>query len=203
MDSSNDWKDWATVVWKSTHSTPQSFIWYKGHMENYIKLYKNRSSSLLHILQGDCSVADYAIDFCTLAAASGRNDSGNIWGLRPRTLLRSLAFWLDNQLRVLQRELQSLWHATYGVASQLTNKSTHDDTEPLQGPEPMQIGVANFCLQGKGSIGYKGEHLHCGQEDHWQSACPLRKPKGKGRHESGDPWWPRIWPLPWEVIWLF
>ncbi|KAI4880169.1 hypothetical protein NFI96_015536, partial [Prochilodus magdalenae] len=149
------------------------------------------ATALLNIHQGSLSVADYTIDFRTLAAESGWNPEalGALYqqGLNedlkdelatrdlPNTLedLYELAIKLDNRMRERRR------------ASKRTSRGARSTTSPPkylvsaapEAPEPMQIGRAHLTPQEVEQRRREGRCLYCGKKGHMVAQCPAKPGK--------------------------
>lgn len=151
---------------------------------------------LINLRQGDLCVADYAVEFRTMAADSGWNDT-SLRGLfanglscrikdelatrdAPRTLeeLISLSIKIDNRLRERDRER--------GARPVSFNRSPASGAVQAAGrvsdmsEEPMQLGRARITAEERLRRIQSGDCLYCGKPGPKISTCPVR-PKDLGR----------------------
>ncbi len=149
---------------------------------------------LLDLCQGHQAVADYAIDFLTLASKS-RWDSkalvstfyrglsedvkyelaSRVWGSSLKELI-TLAIRIDNRVRERRRE-----HRTPRVMPMQAppnipemahlNQQTED--------EPMQLGATHLSPKERERRMREGRCFYCGGSDHMRTSCPELALKGK------------------------
>lgn len=159
---------------------------------------RDASNRLTNIRQGSRSVADYAIEFRTLAAESGWNDpalQGAFYRGLQETLkdelatrddsssldhLISTSIKLDNRLRERRRER--------GSRSYIPSLRTSPPPDILPaiassdtGPEPMQLGRARLTPQEHEHRRASKLCLYCGKSGHFIAACPARPVKDPAR----------------------
>lgn len=195
--------DLGSVVYKDLEDSFKSVFDHPNHSGN-------ASTRLLTLRQGSRSVAEYSVDFWTLAADSGWNDTALegvfLQGLsdqlrdelalrdRPRglTALVSLAVTLDNRLRERRRDRAARTSAsTSALPSALptafrrtpaTAQSSLTSPSSAQPAEeePMQLGRASLTPDERLRRIRAGECLYCGKSGHFISTCPVR-PKDRAR----------------------
>ncbi|KAI4901307.1 hypothetical protein NFI96_004115 [Prochilodus magdalenae] len=185
---------WATALWESNNPACLSSVAFTTAMRRtFDGPVRGRvaATALLNIHQGSLSVADYTIDFRTLAAESGWNPEalGALYqqGLNedlkdelatrdlPNTLedLYELAIKLDNRMRERRR------------ASKRTSRGARSTTSPPkylvsaapEAPEPMQIGRAHLTPQEVEQRRREGRCLYCGKKGHMVAQCPAKPGK--------------------------
>lgn len=161
---------------------------------------------LLKLRQGTGSVAEYAIDFWTLAADSKWNDEALqgafVNGLsdtikdelavrdEPANLhsLVSLATRIDSRLRERRQERGGRVRTAGGAPSLSATRATpplghrpHTSAVPTtELDEPMQLGRARLSPAEKERRMRAGECMYCGDRTHFLVNCPVR-PKDKAR----------------------
>ena len=169
---------------------------------------KDASQRLLSLRQGARSVAEYSVDFRTLAAESGWNDE-SLQGVFRKGLseavkdelaardesdslddLVALAIRLDNRLRERRREKAGLpvsWTSSRPELSPLPRMGS--EPPPKTGmvtslpsssaeEEPMQLGRNRLSPAERLQRVKAGVCIYCGQAGHFLVSCPLRL-KGK------------------------
>ncbi|KAI4898934.1 hypothetical protein NFI96_007063 [Prochilodus magdalenae] len=152
---------------------------------------REAATALLNTHQGSLSVADYTIDFRTLAAESrwnlvalgavyqqGLNEElKNELAIRdpPNTLedLYELAIKLDNRMRERHRaSKRTSWGACFTASFPRCFVSAASGA-----PEPVQIGRARLTPQDVEQRRRKGLCMYCGKEGHKVTQCPIRPGK--------------------------
>lgn len=187
--------EWATAVWQNllaAHTTAHEFIQALKATFHHPHLTSGVVSPLLRIRQGGRSVADYTIEFRTLAASSGWNAGAQrdayVQGLSeklkdelavrepPEDLesLYSMAIRIDNRLRERRAERAG----SYRVEPTCLQRELEREVD--QG-EPMQLGAAEIS----GVPQFRSGCFRCGRPGHHQGRCPLNKPKGGGHSREG------------------
>ncbi|XP_037837009.1 uncharacterized protein LOC119617914 [Kryptolebias marmoratus] len=149
------------------------------------------TQKLWNLKQGSRSVAQFAIDFRTLAATSGWNESALkgvfIHSLQeslkdqlagweePRALddLITLAIRLDNRLRERQRERRDRT-TNLGHHAAITE---NEPTIPNMVSEPMQVGRVRLTAEERLRRVEARECFYCGEKDHFRARCPHLKGK--------------------------
>lgn len=182
-------RDWGAAVWEAEDVCCLDFHRFKEEM---IKTFdrsvfgKEASRLLAALQQGRRSVADYAIEFRTLAATSEWNQAAlsarfldgltdiikdEIYARDPPERfdeLVSLAIRLDHRFDLRRRVLMgSRPEATeLPPAAQLKFGPTE--------PEPMQVGRLRLTAEEKQRRLSKGLCLYCGGQGHVASLCPVK-----------------------------
>lgn len=154
---------------------------------------RDASYRLTAICQGSQSVADYTIEFRTLAAESGCNDMAlqGAFYRGPREQLKDelatrddaalldqliqTSICLDNHLRECRRERSSQPNDS-GSPLPSTNDSLPPPPLSDSVPGPMQLGRA--CLTPKEHAHRRAANLclYCGRLGHFIASCPSRPP---------------------------
>nr|XP_057933442.1 uncharacterized protein LOC131132135 [Doryrhamphus excisus]XP_057933443.1 uncharacterized protein LOC131132135 [Doryrhamphus excisus]XP_057933444.1 uncharacterized protein LOC131132135 [Doryrhamphus excisus]XP_057933445.1 uncharacterized protein LOC131132135 [Doryrhamphus excisus]XP_057933446.1 uncharacterized protein LOC131132135 [Doryrhamphus excisus]XP_057933447.1 uncharacterized protein LOC131132135 [Doryrhamphus excisus]XP_057933448.1 uncharacterized protein LOC131132135 [Doryrhamphus len=149
---------------------------------------------LLALRQGSRRVADYALDFWTLAAESGWNEKALrqafVNGLtetlkdelatrdEPDSLksLVSMSIRIDDRLRERNRNRKS--HPPFPLSS-----GAHENRQPSSPSfnqrtqeEPTQLRQAKLTPEERRRRLQAGECLYCSSPDHFRRDCPKRKP---------------------------
>lgn len=147
---------------------------------------------LLRIQQGTRSAADYALEFRTVAAASGWNELALIptfhRGLRNELKI-ALALWddaltLDDLItRAIRRD--NLHHERRETPRPTPTKPVNPRVEPhgvlrpstpaVSEGEPMQIEHAHLSRAERKRRVELGLCLYCGESDHLLPDCPLTR----------------------------
>lgn len=178
---------WGTTAWEKKLPCCQTF---KSFTEE-LKVVFDQSASgreasrrLAELRQGDHTVAEYSIDFRTLAAECGWNSEAQwdmffhgladhiqdeIYALElPKTLdaLISLAIRVDNRLqrRGMHREFRS--QTCFPEAS-----------PPDPEPEPMQVGRFRLSSEERRRRRTGGLCMYCGVAGHYAALCPAKNNK--------------------------
>uniref|UniRef100_A0A3B5RF72 CCHC-type domain-containing protein n=1 Tax=Xiphophorus maculatus TaxID=8083 RepID=A0A3B5RF72_XIPMA len=174
------------------HRTYDSFVLEFTQTFGYSESPADISRSLLSLKQGNQSVADFAIDFRTLAAASTWN-AGALTGaflqalnedLKDELALRdepgsleelvALAIRIDNRIRDRARAKKEPSFAP-----------RRTDFNPIPanqtGEEPMQIGRTRLPPEERQRRLRSGACLYCGQVGHYVANCPSLL-KARARH---------------------
>lgn len=160
----------------------------------------NAAKRLLNLRQGSRSVADFSVEFRTLAADSKWNDEALrgvfVKGLNeslkdelasrdePSDLdsLVSLAIRLDNRLRERHRERAgrssqsgaSRYSPPHPTRAGIHAPPVAQASPPHSEEEPMQLGRAHLSPAERLRRMSAGECLYCGRSGHFISNCPVR-----------------------------
>lgn len=185
-------REWATAVWAAKAACCMEFDSFKAE---FVKIFdrsalgKEASRLLAALHQGRRSVADFAIEFRTLAASSKWNDAALAArfteGLEdeirdemyahdlPEHLdeLVDLAIRLDNRRDLRRRARASPLLPFVNPVSAFTGSDT---PVPSSAPEPMQLGRYRLSAEEKQKRLSKGLCLYCGRPGHFASSCPAK-----------------------------
>lgn len=185
-------REWATAVWAAKAACCMEFASFKAE---FVKIFdrsalgKEASRLLAALHQGRRSVADFAIEFCTLAASSKWNDAALAArfteGLEdeirdemyahdlPEHLdeLVDLAIRLDNRRDLRRRARASTFLPFVNPVSAFSGSDT---PVPLSAPELMQLGRYRLSAEEKQKHLSIGLCLYCGRPGHFASSCPAK-----------------------------
>lgn len=205
--------EWASAVWETQSNVASTYPMFTSEMR---KLFDHPvrgrdASKRLHALrQGTRGVADYAIEFRTLAVESGWNDEAleSVFynGLssqikdelvsypEPETLedLVQLAIRVDNRCRERQRErrrsespLPRRVATSYSVGGgpPRYNARSPAGTNNEERPEhePMQLGRYHLDEEERRRRFDNNSCLFCGLQGHYRSSCPRRSSNRRAR----------------------
>lgn len=201
---------WATALWGTNDPVLSTYAGFTSELQRVFghPTRQAEASRRLHALrQGGRSVADYSIEFRTLATESGWRDDhalqsafyhGLSEGIKDELTTRdepedlntlvSLSIRIDDRLRARRRE-RSHRPATSASSSPLPfspapprlalpSSSPPSPSSPLgPGEEPMQLGRARLTAEERERRIREGHCLYCGRTGHFISACPIRPGK--------------------------
>ncbi|MGL5841636.1 MAG: retropepsin-like aspartic protease, partial [Aeromonas hydrophila] len=183
---------WAEPLWSQNNPMMSSLSAFTKHFKEVFGRPEGDSSlgeSLCHLKQGDLSVAEYALQFRTLAAASGWNEQALITtyrqGLDPRVRLH-LAAYEDSM--GLEKFIQLSIHFATRMQlcldehqSQPAISTAAAQSGPVSHPEPpddaMQLELSDVS-----SVKRQWERqrrlaqdccFYCGSAGHFVAKCPL------------------------------
>jgi len=201
--------DAARVAYVATHTTGDALRWvqsflsfnpgtrhnYANFEEEFRRVFdhpvagQDAGSRLLHIKQGSRTVAAYAIEFRTLAASAGWQDStlrcifregltevlkDELVRDKPADLnsLISLASDVDERLRERRRTRA---HSHQGSSRLTPTLSCPSETFGSDsGAEPMEVGRLRLSAAEREHRRTKGLCMYCGQRGHIRDDCPNR-----------------------------
>ncbi|KAI4900898.1 hypothetical protein NFI96_007223 [Prochilodus magdalenae] len=190
---------WATPVWEkqpTVCATSRAFMAALRSVFDHPVCGGEIGSRFFRIRQGRRSVADYAIEFRTLAAESNWNSASLMEAyhqglseelkdeLAPRDPpssledLIELSLRLDNRLRERRRSQRSKG------GSLTLPTSTHRPDRAEE--EPMQLGHTRLSVGELQARRKEGRCLYCGQPGHLRASCPELPGKSRVRHGGGD-----------------
>ena len=189
---------WATAEWSSNSPVSQSVNMFSEtlrHVFDHSSPAREASRVLMQIKQGPRRVADYAIQFRTLAADSGWNTPALIDafmnGLKdsikdqlaplelPTDLNSIIAMSTRVDIRLNERNSERLRTSVRPSAPQrpwINNTPLTTSSE-----EPMQLGGARITAEERQRRFREGCCFYCGQHGHAASSCPL---KGQARRRA-------------------
>ena len=183
-------REWGIAVWRSQAPCCATFADFSQEMA---KLFDRSArgdeaaAQLSRLSQRRNSVTDYAIQFQTLAAACGWNESA----LRAR-FLEGLDFAIADELAAIElpRELDNLIDLALRVEGRLSRRRKHRQTpapwrhleassasatsHQLSEEEPMQLGCLWLTPQQKQERLSLGVCLYCGKGGHFALQCPVK-----------------------------
>lgn len=196
--------NWASAIWEKQGEVCFSYPDFTAEMKQIFDhpvSGKEAAKRLFSLRQGTRSVAEFAIEFRTLAAESGWNNEA-LHGAFLHALsdslkdemasrdvpsdlsdLIDLSIRVDNRLRERRRERA-------GKASTLRSLNVPSSSPPAvfpalppppqstAEPEPMQLGRARLDAEERQRRLDTRSCLYCGQFGHFISTCPVRPAKG-------------------------
>lgn len=199
---------WASAVWEEQSKLCFDYDDFTQEMKKVFDhpvRGKDAARHLLSLQQGSRSVAEFAIEFRTLAAESGWNDEA-LQGVFQNALsdnlkdelvsreepgsldqLISLAIRVDNRLRERRRERSSKSQVPFPFPLTASRRLPTRSFQPLQDvpgsaePEPMQLGRAGLTPEERAHRFNSKACLYCGQVGHFIFACPIRPVKDSAR----------------------
>lgn len=185
-------REWATSVWAAEAACCEDFFSFKAE---FVKIFdrsalgKEASRLLAALRQGRRSVADFAIEFRTLAASSMWNEAALVARFTealeddirdemyahelPEHLdeLVDLAIRLDNR-RDLRRRAR--FPPSPSLVDLAPTSSVSAAPDHLPAPEAMQLGRYRLSAEEKQKRLSKGQCLYCGRLGHFASSCPAK-----------------------------
>lgn len=185
-------REWATAVWSEKADCCKEFSLFKTEMMKVFDrsaLGKEASRLLAALQQGRRSVADFAIEFRTLAASSGWNDEalaarfaeGLAEDIRDEVYARELPEGLDRLVELAirldnRRDLRRRVRTSVPTSFQDTPPAgmSPDALVHLPSPEPMQLGRYHLSATEKQQRFTKGLCLYCGKPGHFAALCPAK-----------------------------
>ena len=198
---------WAEAVFTNQRTEGYSFDEFSSRLKtvfDHPDHAGNASKRLLKLRQGTSSVADYSIEFWTLAADSKWNDEALqgafVNGLsdpvkdelavrdEPTNLhsLVSLAIKIDNRLRERRRDRsgracptnREKLSSTRQATARPAQRSPPFESSTMEQDEPMQLGRAKLSPAERQLRLRAGECLYCGDATHFLANCPIRPKDG-------------------------
>ncbi|KAI2658160.1 Transposon Tf2-6 polyprotein [Labeo rohita] len=177
--------EWATAVWDLGHSTYPTFATFLRSFKEVFQPTPDSSEAeeqIVSLRQGRRPAADYALEFCTLAAHSGWNDA-------PLKLHYRKGLNPDLQVELACRD-ESLSLSQYiDLSIRVDNvmrarRPARPFTMPLPSPppvasgsEPMQIGTTRLTIEERERRIRNRLCLYCGEAGHIRATCPTRPPR--------------------------
>lgn len=190
-------REWVTSMWERQdpicHSYPAFVREMKKVLDQPVRG-KDAGHRLMAIRQGTRSVAEYSIEFRTLAAASGWNDdslqgafyAGLHDDIKDELATReetstldqtiALATRIDNRIRERRRERHQ---RTEGPRVPIATRGALPPAprRPSE-PEPMQLGRTQLSAQERQLRQDNNACMYCGKTGHYIASCPSRSGKG-------------------------
>ena len=194
-------KAWASAEWSRSSAVCESIAAFQAALTKTfdpVSSHREKAQELSTLKQGNGSVCDYAIQFRTLAAESGWNDTALydvfLKGLSsaiqdllvpldlPTSLddLITLAIRTDNRRNQLRRQREPKSGARGGAISApesrwRTFSPVASEKPPQLVEEPMQLGRARLTLEERQKRQQEGRCFYCGNPGHLISSCPAKK----------------------------
>lgn len=191
-------REWGTALWERQDEVCYSYVGFINEMKRvFDHPVKGRDAAnrLFSIRQGARSVAEFALDFRTLAAESGWNEEALVGafcrGLNENlkdelaakddvsTLeeLIELTIRLDNRLRERRRE-RTLRPSNTALQSPASTRFAPSSSHPADpNPEPMQLGRTQITPQERSQRRAVNACLYCGGMGHYVATCPKKPAK--------------------------
>ncbi|KAL2088222.1 hypothetical protein ACEWY4_017050 [Coilia grayii] len=184
--------EWATAVWRGgevTTSFNQFTALFRAVFDHPTDG-KERSEKLLRLSQGTGTAAEYALQFRTLAAASGWNEQAltAVYRRGLREDVRGELACRDQNLT-----LDALIDLSINLDYLLQERRRHRRTSPLpfchseSESEPMQVGSAHLTPQERRRRVEQGLCLYCGDHSHQVELCPKRPQPRVRRPQPANP----------------
>ena len=203
--------DAARVAYITTHTSGEALRWIQSYLssnptmkhdyarfeEEFRRVFdhpvagQDAGSKLLNIKQGSRTVSAYAIEFRTLAARTGWEDSvlccifrGGLTEVMKDELVRdrppdlnalvSLATDVDQRLRERKgaKALQHQETRSSRADSGTVRSSEASSSNAAAGVEPMEVGRMRLTAAEKESRRRRGVCLYCGLDGHKRDDCP-------------------------------
>lgn len=203
--------DAAKVAFIATHTTGEALCWVQSYLssnpgarhnyatfvEEFRRVFdhpiagQDAGTQLLHIKQGSRTVAAYAIEFRTLAASTGWEDStlrcifregltevlkDELVRDKPTDLnnLISLAIDIDERLRERKKTKAGSHQGSSRVTPSPKTIPPCPETfsDSVAGAEPMEVGRMRLTAAEKEHRRTRGLCMYCGQKGHLRDDCP-------------------------------
>ncbi len=178
------------LVWNAQAPCCTSYSSFEGEFKrvfHHTLSGRQASKQLLTLHKRTQSAAEYAIQFCTLAAGSGWNDetlivcfeNGLSEELKDELATRDPVYSLErliDQVILLDNSLRQRRVPRPNTPSpQSFHQPFTSGLVPLESPEPMQLGRTRLSAQER--IRRMNSHLclYCGFQGHCRSLCPKLK----------------------------
>lgn len=202
---------WASAVWQNKPAMRLDYDYFEAELKRVFDhpvQGKEAARRMLALRQGSMSAAEYSVDFRTLAAEAGWDDTALMSvftnGLNEQLKdelaikdefvdldsLISAAIKLDNRIRERRRDrtrqrsfLQTPAFSQSRVGSNLPLPLKSVQSSPVSqdsAEEPMQLGRTHLTPAERLRRIQSGECIYCGQRGHFIYTCPVR-PKGGAR----------------------
>ncbi|MGL5501319.1 MAG: DUF4939 domain-containing protein, partial [Plesiomonas shigelloides] len=195
---------WAHTIWEQNGVATLTLSNFINHFREVFGTPVDDSSvgeRLYHLSQNNLSVSEYALQFRTLAAASGWNERSLLTtyrqGLHPRVRLQlaadddtmGLERFIQLSIRT-DRRMQPCLEATQGHAPSYHPRQPGYVSSPE--PEPMQVESNRLTGAERQRRLTQGLCLYCGARGHVIAACPTRPPRSmvsalRSHHVSSKP----------------
>lgn len=195
-------REWGTAVWDRQEAVCNSYSAFTDEMKKIFDhpiLGRDAGHRLMNIRQGNRSVAEFAVEFRTLAAGSGWNNESlqgafytalhdsikDELATRDETTTLdqtiALAIRIDSRMRERRRERNQRVDSPRlrPVPCQAAPPSPRHSPDP----EPMQLGHTQLSAKERQHRRDTNACMYCGKPGHFLAVCPLRQEKEKA-HRS-------------------
>lgn len=190
-------------------TTPLHSLSYRSFTQELLKVFdgpvrgREAAKRLMSLRQGALSVAEFSVEFRTLAADSKWNSEALIdhflncltGTLKDKLATRDLPETLDALIDLAIRLDNRLRERHWDRRSSFTFQSSAVDPTPPAWPsldsssastvEPMQVGRAHLSPSERNKRLQAGECLYCGGLGHFRAACPVRPKEPARQLRSG------------------
>lgn len=201
---------WASAVWQNRPAIRHDFDLFEAELKKVFDhpvQGKEAARRMLTLHQGSKSVAEYSVDFRTLAAEAGWDNTALMSvftnGLSEQIKdelavkddyadldsLISAAIRLDNRIRERRRDRNRQTSLARAPVSPQTRVSSNTPlplvsiqsssaSPPVTPDEPMQLGRTRLTPAERLRRIKAGECIYCGQIGHFLATCPVRPKEG-------------------------
>ena len=177
---------WAQSLWNSNSIAVKStdrFIQHFKEVFGQAAADLSVHDQLFNLRQGKSSVSDYALQFRTLVASSGWNESALITafrhGLNPNIqqllVVYDDSMGIENLIQKTIRVYQRLFACDLSEPTVSLLPSVPSSTPPA--PEPMEIGSSHLPTSERQRRILHHLCLYCASDKHLLSTCPVRPPR--------------------------
>ncbi len=175
---------WAESLWNSDSPMTQTFDDFTTHFKEVFGQAGSELSvqdRLFRLSQGRSSVWDYSVQFRTLTASSGWNETALITffrrGLNPR-IRQQMAIYDDTVglETFISKAIRISQHLT-ACEEDMPLAPPLSVTSPAPAPEPMQISFNPLTLVERERRINSGLCLYCRTSGHLLQTCPVRPPR--------------------------
>jgi hypothetical protein len=200
-------RDWGTAEWERDSPICASV---SAFSTEFRKVFdhetpgREAAQGLLNLTQGGRTVADYAIEFRTIAADSSWNAPslldafyhGLSGRIKDELAARDLPTDLDHLVALAVRidgRLRERWRERAQVSVSPAPPHSPRDPQPPPtsqhapsgSPEPMQLGRSQLSMEERQRRLRANQCMYCGQDGHFVSTCPV---KGRAHQSSRGRW---------------
>lgn len=183
---------WAETIWDqggTVTQTAQSFIQHFKEVFGKPPYDSSISDQLFLLRQSNLPIKEYALQFRTLAAASGWNErallSAYRQGLEPHLRLQMAAYddslglenFIQHSIRCAARMQHCLPELVTETRQSPFTPRFADPRLQETTPEPMQLDQSRLSAQERARRFNLGLCMYCGEKGHLRSNCPVRPPR--------------------------
>ncbi len=175
---------WARAIWNSQSSIINSFDAFSAHFREVFGLSTSSLSiadQLIRLRQGTSSVSVYTLQFRTLAASCGWNETALLITCRrvlDPQIRAKMAIYDDNV--GLESFMQKAVNISQRLTACLLDETVHSQASPAACPpvpEPMQLDSNRLTRTERARHLATGLCLYCGASGHFIQKCPSRPPR--------------------------